>query len=189
MGKRLLTGVLLSLFVAGCGKKSPSAPTPTLGGSVTDPAGDANGVADLVSATIDVSNGTLVATVSFAPGSVSGAFIIRLDTDENPATGFAGVDGGNTDGSLIGWEYSVSAFAPQGSTAVVVTRSSDFSQVATATSTFPTATQTRVSIPLTAIGGDDGRLRFKVISTTGDPVNSPISDRMPNTGVPAGEVK
>jgi hypothetical protein len=89
----------LALFVAGslsCGGSSTSA-TPTaksvLRGTVSDPAGDSaipNG-ADLTGATLEVTDGTLTATITFAPGTLTPSnalVLVFLDTDENPARVF-----------------------------------------------------------------------------------------------------
>lgn len=190
MRRRAGIALLLSLFLAhGCGDDSPSGPSTTFTGSVTDGTGDgSNGIADLVSATIQVSGGNLTATVSFAPGPSGGSVILRLDTDENPATGFAGVDGGHTDGALIGFDYWLTASAPGGATLVTINRASDFTQIGTATATFPSSTQVRLTVPLSLLGDDDGRMTFKAISTVGEPTTSIISDRMPDTGVAPGAV-
>jgi hypothetical protein len=62
-------------------------------------------VPDLVGATIDISGGMLTVTVSFAPGTLSQTqtfFQLQLDTDENPGTGFSGVDSWLTDAIVIG---------------------------------------------------------------------------------------
>jgi hypothetical protein len=90
---------------------------------------------------------------------------VLLDTDENPATGNSGV---LADGTTFGWDYSISGVNPQGSTPAQIVRAlgpgqpGQVTPVGTATVTFPNEDQARVTVPLSVIGNDDGRMNFKV---------------------------
>src|SRR5258707_47844 len=167
-----ITGVVLLSFACG-GSKAPSSPTPinlTLKGTASDPGGDRQSVLgvsippDLISATIEVSGGGATILVTFAPGTLEPTFTlftVLLDTDENPATGNFGT---GADSTTFGWDYSVSGVNPQGSTTAQISRAlgpgqqGQVSGVGTATVTFPAADQARVTVPLSVLGGDDGRM-------------------------------
>jgi hypothetical protein len=205
---RPLVIVVASLEVVACGGSgtSPSATPPitTLTGTVTDPAGDAvprPGIAvspDLVAAVIEVSAGNLTLTVTLAPGTLAQTQTLIstvLDTDENPATGSPGIDSGFTDSSLIGTDYVINAVAPRGSGQAVILKAVgnayQFTTVGTAAVSFPAADQLRVTVPLSMLGNDDGRLKFKVTSAQylTDTSTTGITDYMPNAGVAAGVVR
>src|SRR5262245_8593499 len=111
--------MLAAVFcLSGCSNDSPTTPStpppPSRGifAEVTDATGDAQarplaGVPvppDLIGATIEVKDGLLTATVSFAAGTMSQSntrWVIRLDLDQNPATGAHRGEAGNSD-PLIG---------------------------------------------------------------------------------------
>jgi hypothetical protein len=191
--------------------RKPSPSTATFHGEVTDPVGDAvltpvirNGLAmtpvvpvlpDLIAATIDVSSGNLTVTVSFAPGTLSRAdtqFCLLLDTDENPATGNAG---SGADSATFGWDYSVCAVDPRGSTTAQIARAlgpGQITPIGSSSATFPSADQARVTVPLSLLGNSSGRLAFKVISmqwVDAPIVNTAIIDWMPSVGLPPGLVR
>jgi hypothetical protein len=196
----------IALASVSCGgSKAPSSPTPasTLRGAVTDPAGDRLAVLgltispDLIGATIDVSGGTATIVVTFARGTLERTFTlfsVLLDTDENPATGNSGV---LADGTTFGWEYAISGVNPQGSTTAQIVRALGPAQpgqvtpVGTATVTFPNDDQARITVPLSIVGNDDGRMNFKVncqqwittSSATG------VLDWMPDVGLPPAQVR
>jgi len=188
------------LFLTGCNMTSPSA---TYTGTVTDPAGDALSDSraavspDLVGATINISGSSLTLTISFAPGTLSQSDTVwqaSLDTDENPATGCPGIDSNHHDASLLGVDYFIQGVDPQGSTEAKVFQvdaSCSLTLVGTATVTFPSATQAQVTVPLSQLGGGDGRMKFQVtvaqwVSAT---VQTVILDYMPNVGLPVGVVR
>jgi hypothetical protein len=188
--------------------------SPVLHGQVSDPVGDAvitsvvrSGVVmtpvvpikpDLVAATIDVRSGNLTATISFAPGTLSHAdtlFCVLLDTDENPATGNAG---SGQDNATFGWDYSICAVDPRGSTSSQTAQALGPSQpgqimpVTSSSTTFPSADQSRVTVPLSLLGNGNGRLAFKVISmqwVDAPIVNTAVIDWMPDVGLPPGLVR
>ena len=202
---------LVALAAAGCGSSTPpTAATPiALTGSVSDAAGDAvdaavlrNGASvvpvvpirpDLTAATVTVSGGTLTATISFAPGTMSQTDIfacLMLDVDENRATG-------SSQGSepTVGWDYSVCAVLPRGSTTAQVSNLSGATAVAVGSVpvTFPAADQLRFSAALSMLGNDDGRMAFAVhaMAWVDDPavLNSGVIDYMPDLGRAAGLVR
>jgi hypothetical protein len=208
---------ILLLAAGGCGGPTPATPSttsPGLHGQVSDPVGDTvitpvirNGVVmtpivpippDLVAATIDVSSGTLTATVSFSPGTLSHAdtmFCVLLDTDESPATGNAG---SGADSATFAWDYSICAVDPRGSTTSQIARALGPSQpgqvmpVTSSSATFPNADQSRVTVPLSVLGNSNGRLAFKVIVrqwVDAPFVNTDVVDWMPNVGQPPGLVR
>ena len=194
---------------AACG--SATAPSPSLTGTVTDPAGDTTPPAallvapDLVAATLDVSGGNLTATVTFAPGTLSPTLTltsILLDTDENPATGSPGVDSDGTDAALIGVDYIIDAVRPLGSGVALVLGSTgtpnqfvgvgaQFLGTGTIPVSFPTADQMRLTVPLSMVGNGDGRMTFKVVVRAYLSANqtTAITDYMPNVGLPPGVVQ
>jgi hypothetical protein len=200
-----ITGTVLLSFACG-GSKAPSSPTPvnlTLKGTVSDPGGDRQSVLgvsippDLISATIDVSGGSATILVTFAPGTLEPTFTlfsVLLDTDENPATGNSGI---GADGTTFGWDYSVAGVNPQGSTTAQIARAlgpgqpGQVTPVGTATVTFPAADQARVTVPLSVLGGDDGRMSFKVICQQwiAGPNTTGVLDWMPDVGQAAGLVR
>jgi hypothetical protein len=195
---------LALLIFGGCGGSSPSGPSgPTLTGAITDPAGDAvprvppTPSPDLVAATIDVTGGNLAVTLTFAPGTLSQTQILAsllLDTDENPRTGSPGVDSDGNDASLIGVDYLIQAVTPRASAQAIVRRAlgpNQFTTAGTASVTFPGADQLRVVVPLSLLGGDEGRVRFAATSSQWltDTTTTGIADYMPNLGQAPGTVR
>jgi hypothetical protein len=196
--------VLLSISCGG--SKAPSSPTPTpstLRGTTSDLPGDRQSVLgvsippDLISATIDVSGGSAAILVTFAPGSLEPTFTlfnVLLDTDENPATGNFGI---GADSTTFGWDYSISGVNPQGSTTAQIGRAlgpgqpGQVTPVGTATVTFPAADQARVTVPLSLLGNDDGRMSFKVncMQWIAGPNNTGVLDWMPDVGQAAALVR
>jgi hypothetical protein len=190
------------------GAKTPSSPSPTpvastLKGTASDTKGDRQNVLgvsippDLVSATIDVSAGSATIVVTFAAGTLEPTFTlfsILLDTDESPATGNAGT---GADATTFGWDYSISGVSPQGSTTAQISRAlgpslqGQVAGVGTVTVTFPVADQARVTVPLSLLGNDDGRMAFKVICQQwlAATINSGVLDWMPDVGQPPALVR
>jgi hypothetical protein len=174
-----------------------------LTGSITDPAGDAvprpgvSAVPDLVGATIGVGGGTLTITVSFVPGTLSQTqtfFQVQLDTDENPGTGFSGVDSSHSDANAIGADYTIEAVSPRNSTQALIRRAigpDQLTTVGTTSVSFPTVDQARIVVPLTMLGNDDGRLKFKVVCSQwlSDTTGTGITDYMPDVGLAPGVVR
>jgi len=173
-----------------------------LQGVVGDPSGDAAPdptVAvspDLVGATIEVAGGVVTFNISFAPGTLSHSttfWTVLLDTDENPSTGsvIQGID------TFLGNDYVVQGQGDAASvfrlgTAAVPgqpvpgTRLSDGVVV-----TFLTNDTISVATPLSVLGSDDGRLKFRVTArpnVNGMPAST-ANDYMPDVGTPPGIVR
>jgi len=178
-------------------------------GRVSDPVGDIQTdprVAippDLVEAGVTASGGVLLVTLTFASGTVTPQSEIHtyvvLDTDENPSTGFPGNDPltlpGGRDSGVIGLEYYILLVDPRGSTGATIWRvepDGRKTQVGSTGVTFQGPNQFVFGVPLSLIGGDDGRLGFKVMSGKWtDPVQTGSQairgfDTAPNEGLPPG---
>jgi hypothetical protein len=195
---RATTARLVLLSVAGAtvscgGTVSPS--NSSLHGSVSDPVGDSTPDAtvvvspDLVGATIDMNDGVLTVTISFAPGTLSRSttfWIVHLDTDENPSTGVVLFSGADT---LLGVDYIIQG---QGSTAQIFNRDTAAGTfVSNAIPTFPTNDTVSVSTSLFVLGSDDGRLKFRVTARPSVNGTTPAvaNDYMPDIGLPPGVVR
>lgn len=190
--------VIALLSAAGCS----TSPSVIYMGTVTDPAGDTTAQADvatspdLVKATIEVSGTNLIITVTFAAGTLSQAktqWVAVLDTDENPATGFPGIDSGHHDSNLIGFDFEVDAVNAEGSMQATIYSivGSTVTKVGTVPVEFPSATVSKVTIPLSLLGNDDGRLAFKIESSqilSGTSLSGAL-DYMPNIGLAPGLVR
>ena len=200
--RALVCLLILSLSSACSSGSTPVSPTvSTLRGSVTDPAGDARSTSanppDLVSATIEVANGVVTVTVGFTPGTVSPSdvyIVVLLDTDQNPATGYPGVTSGGLDSNLIGGDYLVYIpGTPFSSTAAVghATSATAFTTVGIAPMTF-SSSQVQLRFTLAWLGGSDGHLKFKVVSSqflNGGANTTGVADIMPDAGLPPGVVQ
>ena len=206
----MLVGVL-ALAVSGCSSSAPSTtPSPPVATSLSESATDAiadtvllpvlrNGVSvtpdvailpDLVAATIDVSAGNLTGTISLAPGTFShtDTFVcLLLDVDENPSTG-----GPSAAGDVaLGYDYSICAVNPRRSATAQVSRLGGgvATGIGSVPATFVSADAVRFTVPLSLLGGDEGRMAFKVTSNqwVDEPVfNTGVIDWMPDLGRAAG---
>ena len=178
-------------------------------GSLSDAAGDVEFEADpdLVSGTVVVQGGNVTLTANFNASVASNAAVqFVLDIDENASTGHQGSDSGcSNDNGIIGIEYIVD-MGP-GSIATVVD-GGDESQasirqfvgsgcnifgppVLTSSGSVETGENSlSVTFPLSLIGGDDGKMRFKVLTYRHLEGNAftGILDRMTEIGQPAGVV-
>jgi len=204
-----LSASLLALSACSGGSTTaPSSPAATvLAGNVSDAVGDAvvlpvlrNGVSitpvvpvpsDLLQATVTVSGGNLAATISFAPNTFSHTdtfACLMLDADENPATG-----GPSAGGDVaLGYDYSVCAVLPRGSTTAQVSRlaAGGATGIGTVPCEFVSLNQMRFSVPLSLLGNDDGKMAFKVsaMQWVDDPIvlHTGTLDLMPDIGRAAG---
>jgi hypothetical protein len=135
---------------------------------------------------------TLYFTGTFSQQDIG--FTVYLDLDENPSTGRAGLDSTGADSSVIGVEYFLSFRRPRSATVadIVRMRPSGGSDVTGTTAvTFSGAEQANVTVPLSALGGDDGRLAYKVTTDywreSGGVVQATNQlDYIPNIGLAAG---
>lgn len=195
-------------WLAACGESNapaPMAPMPlVLRGELTDAVGDASTSAsvpmhpDLVSATLEVASGMLTITVTYAGGTWSqprSVCFVVLDLDENSSTGFGDVPSSVSSPTVetFGWEYQITAVDPAETSSGRITRAlgrSSFASVGTVPVTFPGPNAVQVAIPLSMLGNDDGRLRFKVLAGQwSGPLSAVLTDVMPEAGQLAGIVR
>jgi hypothetical protein len=160
-------------------------------GSVTDPSGDAStGIYDFVSGSALVSGGNLILTVNFAPGTFDWHNVLvgaNLDTDQNPHTGWPGIDSNHNDSSIFGSDYFVSW---GGSTLygyyqlVKYNGAGGWTKVASGFATTNSPNCTSVTIPLSLLGNDNGLLNFDFVVSKILSVNTSTAllDYMPNKG-------
>lgn len=205
----LIVASALTLNACSAATTAPSSSTPTLTGSVADAAGDTvifpvlrNGISvtpvvpippDLVSGTVSISGGNLTATIGFAPGTLSHSdsfACLMLDVDENPGTGNP-PPGGDPP---LGYDYSVCAVSPRGSTSAQISQLSGglATGIGTVGVTFPTADSLRFTVPMSLLGNDDGRLAFKIVSmqwVDAPVLNTAAIDWMPDLARAAGLVR
>lgn len=172
----LLVAIALSgpsAIACGSGPISPS--TGAQRTLVNDAIGDAvrpAGVTvapDLVSAELQVTDGMLSATVTFAPGTFSRdqtAVGLFVDTDENQRTGLP-LDGD----SAFTWDYYVEYlhnFAFAGTTDGIFSNNLPFD--------FPGPDQVHITVPLALLGNDDGRLTFRIECAQADAITDVLPD-------------
>ncbi len=168
-------------------------------GSTTDPVGDATaGEPDLVSATIKVLGPNATFHIDFAPGTFNSATTqgqFLLDTDQNPATGHPGSNaGGVDDAGIIGSEYLLnmgSTCQQSGKTYIYKYAGTvnNFDFVGSLDTTF-SANGMEVTVPLSMLGNDDGKMNFKVTAARELLPDNPcgytgVTDYMPNLGLAA----
>jgi hypothetical protein len=155
---------MLGMSAAACGD-DPSSPNGPDGPSLvqlTDLLGDASPQHDLVSGTAEVLNDRIAFTVRFAEATfnpLNSQLFIYIDTDSSRTTG-APID------NVMGMDYfanaSLDASATQATVFRCPTSSAACPNVAgSAPATF-LADGIRVTVPLSVLGNDDGKLRFRV---------------------------
>jgi hypothetical protein len=175
-------------------------PTEGVDGTATDPVGDAqpwSGVAvspDLIFARGTINAGDLILKVRFAPGTFSSSttlVTVSLDTDQNPHTGQPGVNGqGTMDADQIGSEFIVvmgsSTYGGQAQISRYVGPPPNrFTQIGHAPVTFFDDGM-EVTIPLSTLGIENGRLSFKVVCSSRISASgfTNILDVLPDVGLP-----
>ena len=202
----LVVALVAASLGSACLAKSPPA-SASVPGRVADRRGDARASAqvpnppDFVSADAAVVDGSLVLTVSFAPGTLSDQtnITVYLDTDEDATTGTIAFLG---DTQPIGADYVIRGLTPHNPTRAALThetapKQSVFAGVMDVA--LPGPDQRRFVVPLTRLGNDDGRLRFKLdcdqivaSSAEGQKFTSTMLshlDQMPDLGALAGVVR
>jgi hypothetical protein len=172
---------------------SPSTTNP-LHVDVTDPIGDArplDGLArspDFIRGAADAGNGTIGFAVRFATGTFDPAttlVIIELDVDRNPSTGQS--DSG------LGADYLVSLGSGFGTQALVARYAgslANFTPVGNASVTI-VSDGMDVTVPLSLLGNNDGRLDFRMIAfahLAGPPTSGGL-DWMPDTNLPGARIQ
>jgi len=169
---------------------------PFLVGQLSDPAGDAtaSGQAfspDLVSSDVIRTSTALVFQVRFAPGTFNAPNTLAqllLDTDRSPATGHPGVNSGCVaDAAIIGSEFLIDVQGSAGTVKPYAGTCNVFTN-GPAVGVVTVADGYDITVPLAAIGNDDGVLNFKVtvayqISANG---YTGVLDYMSNVGLSAG---
>jgi hypothetical protein len=156
---------------------------------VADPSGDvpASTAAirhpDLIRATIEIESGLATFTVRFAPGTFdadTSRTVIYLDVDETPATGIPAAPGLTVDYwvEIVDGAASVSrcVAGPPGACTVVEQQTAAF-----------TADSVDVTLPLSALGDDDGRMGFRIVSNHEVVTGTP--DYLPNVSLAPGRVR
>ena len=148
-----------------------------------------NPTPDLVSAVGETNLGQITFRVRFAPGTFNATTTlidILMDTDLNTATGHPGTDNSCTnDAAVLGSDYI--ARAGEGAATVFPKTSCTAAGAAQPANVVNVANGMDVTFPLSAIGGDDGQLRFKVITYTrvSPTAVTGIQDRLTGIGQPA----
>jgi hypothetical protein len=177
----------------------PTIPPP-LHGDVTDPVGDAVADAriaispDLVRATADVvaGSGSVTVAIQFAPGTFNRQTTrvsVLLDTDQDGSTGNRQVSG-------LGADYGLDLDAATGLAAVTkanpsacAARLSCFDPVGLVSIT-PGTDGMQVTVPLSMLGNDDGRLNFQMSAyVMVAPLTPVVVDFMPDSSLPPGRVQ
>ncbi len=147
---------------------------------------------DLASASITTSHGDMTLRVRFNQGAFNPARTnaqFLLDTDRSAATGHPGIDGGGvTDAGLLGSEYLVLLGSLQAGMATVVRYTGPPINTFALVGSWPATILSNgidATIPLSAIGGGDGLLNFKVISFVqlNSGFSSPVLDVLPDIGL------
>lgn len=183
------------------GATSDSFNIDALVGSAFDPAADATGVAgeavndpaaDLLSAALRVDGGLQIDVTFTSVNALTSLATVLLDVDQNTATGHPGLDEFcEVDSGAIGADYLVLMGSAGSTPARVYSYNgtcNSFTQVGTVPVT-PLTNGYRVTVPLTMLGNDDGRLNFKVVSALQvDGGYTGIRDVMPNIGTAAAVV-
>jgi hypothetical protein len=192
----LTVAFIVALTACGSCSTSPSS-TPSLTAAplhvdVTDPVGDTavdGRVAippDLARATVDVSAGTVTFVIQFAAGTLdrqTTRVTVLLDVDRNASTGIS-------QGNGLGADFGLDLFAATGQG--VITKADPIACAAGQSCFTPVSSVSivvgtdsmQVVVPLTMLGGTDGRMCFQINSYVLFGVGSAvIFDFMPNSGV------
>jgi len=167
--------------------------SPIASGAITDPLGDAAaGRPDIVSAYIVIdSSATALFSVTFAPGTslMDALAQFVLDIDQNPATGFPGVDSGGSDSAVMGTEFALLVYGSAFQGYAEVLQYPGWGSTGTFAATYAGTTM-ETTVPLSALGGDDGLMNFKVVSSQQFDTDSfsGVGDYAPDLGLAPGTV-
>ena len=163
---------------------------------------------ELVSATLTVNQGNLNISVRYAAGTFNATTTevqVVVDIDENPATGSPGVDSGcANDAASMGLDYIINTGGEYDDDNVYVYPHAGGSacnswgprsNVGTSTVVFAGefAVGVDMVVPLSALGGDTGRLKFKVVTATSisdvcGSCSTSVQDYMPDVGLAPGQI-
>ena len=170
----------------------------TLHGEITDPIGDALSDSrvpvslDLVRATADVAAGNITFVIQMASGTLNRQTTrvsVLVDTDQDAATGIRQSNG-------IGADYDIDLAAGTSLATInkadalgCAERISCFNPAASAPITF-TADGMQVTVSLSLLGNDDGRMSFQLNSyVLVAPLTPVVFDFMPDNNLPPGRVQ
>jgi len=171
--------------------------TPSFQGAISEDAGDVLGggtAADLVSASLNSARGNLDVVVGFTSGGLTNAVdvAVSLDTDQDPQTGYRGIDGGNVrDAGVIGADYLLQLGSGANGQARLLRYTDSFSTVRSYPITV-VGNEIHVSVPLSDLGNPQRPMNFVVTSdlALGGGAFTAIQDVMPSitTGQTFGPV-
>lgn len=181
----LVTLGVLAALGAACGSSEPS--DPSLTGGATDPVGDAINYADLTQTRITVSRDTVRFEATFISADFQSQELLAdfyIDIDDLGTTGDLSMDPG------MGADYYVGF--TNASQQIYVSRYQNGTWVPQPT--LPTGAGTRDStvlarVALAQLGGDDGRMRFKVQGSWWSQLGWNLADYLTPPGQPAIPVR
>ncbi len=160
-------------------------------GSATDPSGDAS-EDDLVFCSISVDDASMATfLVRFDPSTFLAGFsmtAIRLDLDQNPATGYAGIDGGHHDSAIMGSDaYVLLPYYTNGYSLLRLWDGSAYNTAGTYSVT-TLADGYSTTIPLADLGVASGLMNFKAISqrALSEFSSTGVHDYLTDIGQPVG---
>lgn len=186
-----LVGMIVALSACEGGTSEPSV---NVSASITDASGD-GGIADIVSATIDVADGDMIVRVVLTPGSYQADSMLiqfNLDTDESAATGYTSANPGHV-GFGIDCMVEVGKYAAT-IRAARVSRWNNGGFVAVANATLRTITNGfEATLPADACEDDGPALlkvdAFRQVVQNGTAGWSTRQDWAPDPGQPAAPLR
>ncbi len=184
---RPLSLLLAAWLASACGGSSgPSGGG--LRGAANDPVGDAiHPEGDLVHAAVSAANDTLVLQATFLAANFPDedlAVVFYLDLDGLGTTGDLAFDPG------LGSDYSLVFYKDFPEIGIARFENGAWVTQTTLTSgTDTTGSTVRARVPLALLGGDDGRMRFKLEALWWDGLSYNSSDRLTSAGQPAIQVR
>ena len=196
---RTISIALPVLAAAACSSYT-AAPSPAqaIHGEASDPAGDATPDArvpvapDLVRATADVSGGNITFVIQFAPGTLdrqATRVSVLLDTDEAGTTGIQLAGSFGADFGLDLAAGTATATVTKADLPACTAHQSCFAPVGSAPLTV-TGDSLQVTVPLSLLGDDDGRLSFEANAyVLVAPLTPVVSDWIPDTNLPPARVQ
>ena len=188
---------------AGCSGSSTapssgSSTTATLRADVTDPAGDTAVDAriavapDLIRATVTVGSQTLTFAVAFAPGTFNRdttRVSALLDTDLNGSTGIRQIDGVGADYALLFNPTTGRVSISKADEAGCAARLACYTETASVPLQ-QVADGVQATVPLSSLGGADGRMTFEVnASALVAPLAPVLFDFLPDTNLAPARVQ
>ena len=177
---------------------APPTPSATAHGEVSDPIGDTLSDSrvpispDLVHATVDVANGNITFVIQLASGTFdrqSTRIVVLLDTDQDGSTGIRQPDGLVADYGVDLEASTSQATVTKADPAGCAANLPCFNTIGSAPVTFVTDGM-RVTVSLSLLGNDDGRMSFQLNSNVFVTPSTAIGfDLMPDVNLPPGSVQ